>query len=202
MSPIVGPVLGPLGCALRARLLTLLLTLMPTAAASGHSGDEGHSHDAPAAKSTQSPRVATALSNRGLVWLAANEPLWALLDSDAAIGLSPEPGFYFSRGIAHGQLGAWQRAIDDYTEAIRPKPDFAFAYNNRGVELEQQGSRAEATADFEHAIKIDPYLAPSRQALQRLYPPSSTHPSDSAAPPSSRADVRPRSESTLHSTRN
>ncbi len=117
------------------------------------------------------PKDATALSNRGSVWLAANEPARALLDFDAAIAISPEPGFYFNRGIAHGQLGARQHAIDDYTEAIRLKPDFAFAYHNRGVELEQQGSRAEATADFERALKIDPDLAPSRQALQRLNPP-------------------------------
>ena len=61
--------------------------------------------------------------------------------------------------------------MDDYTEAIRLGSDFAFAYHSRGVELEQQDSRAEATADFEHALKTDPRLAPSRQALQRLNPP-------------------------------
>ena len=117
------------------------------------------------------PRDATALSNRGSVWIAANEPSRALLDFDAAIALSPEPGFYFNRGIAHGQLGARRRAVDDYTEAIRLKPDFAIAYHNRGAEFELEGSHAKATADFERALKIDPNLAASRQALRRLNSP-------------------------------
>lgn len=174
MSPIARPVLGPSERALRAPVLTLLLTLTLASAAlagPGHSGDQGHSHDALAASSAQSPRVATSLSNRGSVWITANEPLWALLNLNAAIALSPEPSFYFNRGIARERLGARQRAMNDYTEAIRLESDFAFAYHNRGVELEQQGSRAEATADFEHALKTDPHLAPSRQALQRLNPP-------------------------------
>lgn len=146
MSPIARPVLGPSERALRAPVLTLLLTLTPASAA-------------------------LAGSNRGSVWIVANEPLWALLNFNAAIALSPEPSFYFNRGIARERLGTRQRAMDDYTEAIRLGADFDFACHNRGVELEQQGSRAEATADFEHALKTDPRLAPSRQALQRLNPP-------------------------------
>ena len=38
-----------------------------------------------------------------------------------------------NRGNAYGDLGQFQRAIEDYDEAIRPNPEYADAYNNRGV---------------------------------------------------------------------
>jgi len=117
------------------------------------------------------PKDAAALSNRGAVRLAAKEASKALQDFNAAIALARESGFYFNRGIAHGQLGAWEHAVADYTEAIRIQPDFAFAYHNRGIEHEQRGSHAEAKADFERALEIDPNLTSSRQALERIGPP-------------------------------
>jgi cobalt-zinc-cadmium efflux system membrane fusion protein len=85
MSPVVRPVLGPLGRALRAPVLTLLLTLMPTAAAfagPGHSGDEGHSHDAPAARSTQSPRVVAMSEAFQLVGILKAGQLTIYLDRE------------------------------------------------------------------------------------------------------------------------
>jgi tetratricopeptide (TPR) repeat protein len=46
------------------------------------------------------------------------------------------------RGIAYVSLGQNQRAIDDYNEAIRLKPDYVRAYVNRGaVYLLQEDSK-------------------------------------------------------------
>ena len=85
MSPTVTPVRGLLGRALRVPLLTLLLTLAPTTtslAGPGHSGDEGHSHDAPAAKSTQSPRVAATSEAFQLIGILKAGQLTIYLDRE------------------------------------------------------------------------------------------------------------------------
>ena len=41
-------------------------------------------------------------------------------------------GAYFKRGVAYHSLKQYDRAIDDYSQAIRLDPNYAFAYNNRG----------------------------------------------------------------------
>ena len=79
-----------------------------------------------------------------------------------------DAGLYFNRGIAHGSVGAHERALADYTEAIAIQPDLAVAYHNRGVELERLGRLTEARADFERALELHPNLTASRQALDRV----------------------------------
>ena len=39
---------------------------------------------------------------------------------------------YYNRGIAWAEKGQYDKAIADYTKAIRRKPDLALAYYNRG----------------------------------------------------------------------
>jgi len=48
-----------------------------------------------------------------------------------------------NRGVAYANLNQYEKAISDYTEAIRLKPDYAEAYQNRGiayVNLKQKSS--------------------------------------------------------------
>lgn len=40
---------------------------------------------------------------------------------------------YYGRGFAYTKLREYKRAIPDYDEAIRLKPDYVVAYNNRGL---------------------------------------------------------------------
>jgi tetratricopeptide (TPR) repeat protein len=48
------------------------------------------------------------------------------LKPDDAIKLKPDAAIAHSnRGIAYAKLGQYQRAIDDYNEAIRLQPDLA-----------------------------------------------------------------------------
>jgi tetratricopeptide (TPR) repeat protein len=42
---------------------------------------------------------------------------------------------YNNRGVAHRSNGEIDRAIEDYDQAICPKPDYYVAINNRGVAL-------------------------------------------------------------------
>jgi lipoprotein NlpI len=50
----------------------------------------------------------------------------------------------------------FDRAIEDYNEAIRLKPDSAQAYNNRGVVYRAKGTFDKAIADFDAAIHLNP----------------------------------------------
>jgi tetratricopeptide (TPR) repeat protein len=64
-----------------------------------------------------------------------------------------------NRGIAYGELGQYQRAIEDYTEAIRLKPDDAEAYYNRGNAYANLGQQPRAIEDYTEAIRLKPAYA-------------------------------------------
>lgn len=61
-----------------------------------------------------------------------------------------------SRGLSYRVLGKTQRAIKDFTQAIKLNPRFAVAYFNRGVKYEKLGSYKHALIDYTKAIKLDP----------------------------------------------
>ena len=60
---------------------------------------------------------------------------------------------------AYRDKGDTDRAIADYTEAIRLDPKFAIAYNNRGLAYRDKGDTDRAIADFTEAIRLDPKFA-------------------------------------------
>ena len=66
---------------------------------------------------------------------------------------------YFYRGVEYRERGDLDRAIVDYSEAIRFDPKFALAYNNRGLALQDRGELDRAIADYDEAIRFDPKLA-------------------------------------------
>ena len=66
---------------------------------------------------------------------------------------------YYRRGIAYGQNGDYDKAIADFTEAIRLNLKSAPVYYNRGVTYWHRGNHDRATADFNEAIRLDPKLA-------------------------------------------
>jgi tetratricopeptide (TPR) repeat protein len=63
---------------------------------------------------------------------------------------------YLMRGIAYDGKKDDDRAIADYSEAIRINPNYAVAYSNRGNLLQARGRREDAIADFQRALAIDP----------------------------------------------
>ena len=50
-------------------------------------------------------------------------------------------------------------AIEDYDEAVALNPDYAEAYNNRGVAYEKKGDLDLAIQDYDKAIALRPDLA-------------------------------------------
>lgn len=85
MLHLAGPAKGPLAHAMRAVALVcaLLLSLGSVSLAGpGHSGDEGHSHDASQAASSQSPRVVATSEAFQLVGILKNDLLTIYLDRE------------------------------------------------------------------------------------------------------------------------
>ena len=63
---------------------------------------------------------------------------------------------YWSRGEANDQTGQKERAIADYTEAIRLEPDATRAYFARGQIYQSRGDHDLAIADFSKFVQLDP----------------------------------------------
>ncbi len=63
---------------------------------------------------------------------------------------------WFEKAMSSPDLDA---KIRIYSEAIRLKPDYAHAFNNRGAAYGDQGDLAGAIADYDQAIRLDPDFA-------------------------------------------
>ena len=62
-------------------------------------------------------------------------------------------------GLAFEKLKDYNHAIAYYDKAIEIDPQYAFAYNNKGVALSNLGRNEEAIASYDKAIELDPQNA-------------------------------------------
>ena len=53
-------------------------------------------------------------------------------------------------------VGLYDKAIDDYTEAIKLNPNLAETYYNRGISFYYTGDYQLALKDYDKAIELDP----------------------------------------------
>lgn len=63
---------------------------------------------------------------------------------------------YSNRGAAYDDLGAYQKAINDYGAAIKINPDDPEVYVFRGLAYEKTRRLNKAMADYSRALEIDP----------------------------------------------
>jgi hypothetical protein len=63
---------------------------------------------------------------------------------------------FFRRAVSYAQLGQRQRAINDYDEVIRIRPEAVAALNNRAYSTLKLGKPSQALPDVEQALKIAP----------------------------------------------
>ena len=52
--------------------------------------------------------------------------------------------------------GEYDRAIQDYDQSIKLNPNYARAFNNRGVAYQKKGEYDRAIKDFDESIKLNP----------------------------------------------
>src|SRR5262249_35076918 len=66
---------------------------------------------------------------------------------------------HYNRGVAYKDKGDLDRAIADFTEAIRLNPRHVMALGNRGAAYSAKDDNDRAIADFNEAIRLDPNFA-------------------------------------------
>jgi hypothetical protein len=85
------------------------------------------------------------------------------------IGQNPSfAGLYAVRAGAYRKKGQSEKAIQDYTQALRLIPRHAVALNNRGEVYAQLGKREQAVADFKAALAINASYEAARKNLEKI----------------------------------
>jgi Tfp pilus assembly protein PilF len=74
----------------------------------------------------------------------------------APAGSAAGAEFYLKRGEDFSGVHQYDRAIADFTTAIRLKPDYAEAYNDRGFAYYLKGDAERAIADYTRATELRP----------------------------------------------
>ena len=81
------------------------------------------------------------------------------LSDDSPGSLKNDAVAYYNRGNSRHELGNYQGAIEDYTQAIRIDPNLDSAYFNRGNAYLDLENYQRAIADYTQAIKINPNMS-------------------------------------------
>jgi tetratricopeptide (TPR) repeat protein len=117
------------------------------------------------------PDFAQAYRNRATSYRALGEKVEAERDrakADELTKASPSPSAspplsngelaraFFNRGEAYDETAEFNKAIADYSEAIRLRPDHELAFSNRGVAYAGLKQYDKAIADFSEAIRLKP----------------------------------------------
>lgn len=102
------------------------------------------------------PDNARAWFNLGMAQAQAGALPLAQRALDRSIEQEPKADALSLRGHVRMQLGDLTGAIEDHTAALKIKPDFAAACNNRGIALQMTGRFREAVIDHTRAIELQP----------------------------------------------
>jgi tetratricopeptide (TPR) repeat protein len=69
---------------------------------------------------------------------------------------TPEAQDYFNRGLDKLHSGQWQEALDEFSEAIKLRPDIAVGWRYRSYAFADAGNFLRAIADLDEAIRLNP----------------------------------------------
>jgi tetratricopeptide (TPR) repeat protein len=73
------------------------------------------------------------------------------------ISIDPVAEIYNKHGADLYRHGRYDEAILQFNEAIKTSPNYAIAYNNRGLAFAVKGDLESAASDFAQALRINPY---------------------------------------------
>jgi tetratricopeptide (TPR) repeat protein len=75
---------------------------------------------------------------------------------ETPLRLEPDDAWaYNERGVASHRMADYDRALQDYSEAVRLKPDYAEAYRNRAGAYEKKRMASAAKADRGRADELE-----------------------------------------------
>ncbi len=118
----------------------------------------GHAQDALAdwARAIQiDPNLAAAFAARGTFYRIAGDLSSALTDLDRSIQITPTVDAFYQRGQVYHALGQFQKAVDDYSEAIALRREAPYVYLARSLSRRALGD--------EDGYRIDQNLAAGLQ---------------------------------------
>jgi tetratricopeptide (TPR) repeat protein len=96
--------------------------------------------------------------------LAGRDLPLALKDCDAALRRNKSAEIFDSRGLVELRIGQYDRAIADYTAALRLSPRIGWSLYGRGLARRHKNDPS-AQADIDAAVAIDPALPARAHAL-------------------------------------
>jgi tetratricopeptide (TPR) repeat protein len=104
--------------------------------------------------------VLALIAGIGVLWFSGHrEPPGVLFAPTPTPTAEDGASAAFNRGYVAFDKKEYDKAISDYTEAIRLKPDNAFAYNNRGYAYDAKKDYDKAISDYTEAIRLKPDYA-------------------------------------------
>jgi tetratricopeptide (TPR) repeat protein len=98
------------------------------------------------------------LLRRGIIHFQQDDLELAKADFEKSIRYTPRgynPRAYFWLGLCYQNQNDINRAVTEYTRALRLQPSFVNALFNRGLAHMNQGRFARATRDFNEVLRID-----------------------------------------------
>ncbi len=100
--------------------------------------------------------LATAYRSRGISHHKTGNNDAAIEDFSAAISFGATDAWddFLYRGKAYTEKKEFDKAMADYAEAFRLRPEYHLAYFCRGVAFERQGNIDAAIEDFSKAFKL------------------------------------------------
>ena len=105
------------------------------------------------------PEFAPAYLNRAMVGKIKKQYSQAVADLDRAITINPALlEAYYQRGVVKLLIGTIEPALIDFNFYIENVTDRPGAYVARGLAFYQDGKYAEAAADLEQALQLNPAL--------------------------------------------
>ena len=83
--------------------------------------------------------------------------------------IKTETALHLFKGIAYGNKGMYDEAINEHKKVIEINPNYADAHNNLGAAYGKKRMDDEAIAEFKKAIEINPNLALAHNNLGQVY---------------------------------